>query len=65
MGADNGVSELQAGKTFWQQEWVGLKQFERLFTDQRFLRVIRNTIVMSSMNLFIGTAVAILFTSSQ
>ena len=60
-GLTMAFQNFKPGKTFWQQEWVGLKQFERLFTDQRFLRVIRNTIVMSSMNLFIGTAVAIIF----
>lgn len=59
-GLTMAFQNFKPGKTFLEQKWIGIKNFERLFTDERFLRVIRNTIVMSSMNLFIGTAVAIL-----
>jgi len=42
------------------QEWVGWKNFGILFKDERFLRVIRNTICMSSLNLIFSFLFAIL-----
>lgn len=39
--------------------WVGLLHFKRLFSDDSFLRVIRNTLAMSSLNLVFGTIAAI------
>ncbi|GLX68864.1 ABC transporter permease [Paenibacillus glycanilyticus] len=48
-------------KTFAQQEWVGLKQFKFLFTDDGFLRVLRNTIGMSAINMVLGFVTAIIF----
>lgn len=46
------------GKT--EQSWVGFKNFEILFTDEAFLRVIRNTLCMSIINLIAGFFFAIL-----
>ncbi|WP_336785204.1 ABC transporter permease [Paenibacillus sp. MMO-177] len=48
-------------KSFGQQEWVGLKQFKFLFTDDGFLRVLRNTIGMSAINMVLGFVTAIIF----
>lgn len=48
-------------KSFAQQEWVGLKQFKFLFTDDGFLRVLRNTIGMSAINMILGFVTAIIF----
>jgi ABC-type polysaccharide transport system, permease component len=48
-------------KSFAQQEWVGLKQFKFLFTDDGFLRVLRNTIGMSAINMVLGFVTAIIF----
>jgi putative aldouronate transport system permease protein len=42
------------------QVWVGLKHFKSLFTDEGFLRVLRNTICMSVINLSFGFIFAIL-----
>lgn len=47
------------GKSIFNQEWVGLDQFKMLFTDQAFFNVLRNTIVMSSINLVLGFITAI------
>jgi putative aldouronate transport system permease protein len=44
---------------FWDQEWVGLQHFRFLFEDERFLRVLRNTLAMSGINLVLGFATAI------
>lgn len=43
----------------WDQTWVGFKHFEFLFGDERFLRVLRNTLAMSSINLVFGFLTAI------
>lgn len=42
------------------QRWVGFKQFEILFTDEAFFRVMRNTLCMSIINLVLTFAFAIL-----
>jgi putative aldouronate transport system permease protein len=48
-------------RTFWEQEWIGFKHFQRLFTDPNFYRVIRNTLAMSLINLALGFITAIAF----
>jgi len=48
-------------KSFTQQEWVGLKYFKFLLTDDAFLNVLRNTIAMSVINMVLGFATAIIF----
>ena len=40
-------------------EWVGFRHFERLFTDERFFRVMKNTLAMSFINLILGFVCAI------
>ena len=47
--------------SMFNQEWVGFKQFHTLFADQNFLRVLRNTIAMSLINLILGFATSIGF----
>ncbi|MBP1916013.1 putative aldouronate transport system permease protein [Lederbergia galactosidilyticus] len=44
---------------FSEQEWVGLKHFLFLFTDERFLGVLRNTLAQSLINLVLGFVTAI------
>ncbi|MDR3284399.1 MAG: ABC transporter permease subunit [Treponema sp.] len=46
---------------FFQQEWAGLRWFTFLFTDPAFLRVLRNTIAMSFINMAMGYITAIVF----
>ncbi|MGQ8872565.1 ABC transporter permease [Paenibacillus sp. TSA_86.1] len=48
-------------KKFTQQEWVGLKHFKFLLTDDAFLNVLRNTIAMSLINMILGFVTAIVF----
>ncbi len=45
----------------WEQEWVGLKYFIEVLTDERFWRAFRNTIAMSTMGLVAGYTVPIIF----
>ena len=51
--------DFKPAKSFWEQEWVGFKHFAFLFNDDRFLLVLRNTIVMSLINLVLGFTTAI------
>jgi len=46
-------------RTFSQQEWVGLKWFISLFTEPGFMRVLRNTLAMSIINMVLGYVSAI------
>lgn len=52
---------FKPAKSYFDQEWVGFKQFIFLFTDSNFLNVFRNTVAMSVMNLFFGTLFSIVF----
>lgn len=47
--------------SFFEQEWVGFRFFNVLFTDERFIRAIVNTLGMSIINLVLGFVTAILF----
>lgn len=51
--------KFRPAKDLFDQEWVGWKNFHFLFSDDSFIRVIRNTIVMSSINLVLGFVTAI------
>lgn len=44
---------------FLRQQWVGFKWFAFLFTDDNFIRVLRNTLAMSFINLVLGYISAI------
>jgi putative aldouronate transport system permease protein len=49
------------GVSLFNQTWVGLDQFKELFGEQDFLRVLRNTIAMSLVNLVLSFVTAIGF----
>lgn len=51
--------KFRPAKDLFDQEWVGWKNFHFLFSDDSFYRVLRNTIVMSSINLVLGFVTAI------
>jgi putative aldouronate transport system permease protein len=48
-------------KSFFQQEWVGMRWFKFLFSTPEFLRVLRNTLAMSLINMALGYVTAIVF----
>lgn len=48
-------------KGLFHSEFVGMDKFHRLFSDDTFLRVIRNTLAMGVINLVVTFAMAILF----
>lgn len=52
--------KYRPAKSFSEQEWVGTTNFKMLFVDENFYRVLRNTIVMSSIKLVLGFVTAIL-----
>ena len=48
-------------RAFLEQEWAGLTWFKFLFSDPGFLRVLRNTLAMSVINMALGYVSAITF----
>lgn len=51
--------DFKPARSFSEQEWVGFKHFAFLFTDDRFLGVLRNTLAQSLINLVLGFVTAI------
>lgn len=51
--------DYKLGKGAFEQKWAGLKHFNLLFLDERFFRVLRNTLAMSTINLILGFTTAI------
>lgn len=47
------------GRSIFNQKWVGFDNFEFLFTDDSFIRVLRNTISMSCINIVLSFVTAI------
>jgi putative aldouronate transport system permease protein len=43
-----------------ESEWVGLKQFERLFANQNFDQIIRNNVIISLLKILIGFPVPVM-----
>ena len=52
---------FKPAKSFFMQEWVGLKWFKFLFSDPVFIRTVRNTLMMSVINTSLGFISAIGF----
>lgn len=51
--------DFKPARKLLDQQWVGLKHFRFLFQDEHFLRVMRNTLAMSFINLVLGFVTAI------
>jgi len=49
-----GFQDYNLFKGFFDSPWVGFKHFSAFFNDSDFFRVMRNTIVISFLKLFIG-----------
>jgi putative aldouronate transport system permease protein len=53
--------QYKPGLPIFEQKWVGFAQFDFLFNDAAFLRVLRNTIAMSLISLVLSFVTAIGF----
>lgn len=51
--------DYKYGKSVFDQKWVGLKYFARLFDSPDFYLALRNTLAMSTINLVLGFVTAI------
>ncbi|KYG35342.1 ABC transporter permease [Alkalihalobacillus trypoxylicola] len=51
--------DFKPARAFSEQEWIGFDHFVFLFTDARFMEVMRNTLAMSFINLILGFVTAI------
>jgi len=47
--------------SFSEQQWVGFEHFVRLFSDDKFYQVLRNTLAMSFLGLIAGFTIPIIF----
>ncbi|MBN2618002.1 MAG: sugar ABC transporter permease [Spirochaetales bacterium] len=55
---------FKLGRTFFEQEWVGLANFIQILSDKQFYLVLRNTLAMSVMGLIAGFTIPIIFAVS-
>ena len=46
--------DFKLGLGVWDSPWVGMANFERLFSDDQSLRVLRNTVIISVLKLLVG-----------
>ena len=53
--------EYRITKTIWECPWVGLEHFEDFFSSIYFLRTLKNTLVISCLNLIFGFPAPIIF----
>ena len=60
VGWSMAFQNYKPAKGLFDQQWVGLDKFKFLFSDSVFLHDIRNTLVMSVINLALGFITAIL-----
>jgi len=51
--------KYRLGRDLFDQAWVGLDNFKFLFKEEQFYLVLRNTLVMSTINLVLGFVTAI------
>lgn len=56
--------DFRLGRTFFEQEWVGLKNFIEILVDKQFYKVLRNTLAMSLMGLVSGFTIPVIFAVS-
>ena len=61
MGWTMAFQKYKPALGMFEQEWVGLANFKQLFSDSSFIRVIRNTISMSIINLSLSFFFSITF----
>ena len=61
MGWTMAFQKYKPALGMFEQEWVGLDNFKMLFSDSSFIRVIRNTISMSIINLSLSFFFSITF----
>jgi len=52
---------FRPARGIFDQEWAGLRWFKFLFGDPGFMRVLRNTLAMSMINMALGYVTAIVF----
>jgi putative aldouronate transport system permease protein len=52
---------FKATKGIFRSEWVGFVQFERLFSNENFFKLIRNTVVIALGKILIKMIVAVAF----
>lgn len=54
--------DFKMARGIWESDWIGFKQFQKVFTDPNFSRVLLNTIKISLLTLITSFPVTIIFT---
>lgn len=54
--------DFKMARGIWGSDWIGFKQFQKVFTDPNFSRVLLNTIKISLLSLITSFPVTIAFT---
>jgi putative aldouronate transport system permease protein len=53
--------KYRPGRNIFEQQWVGLENFAKLFTDDRFYLALKNTLGMSLLGFAVGFTMPIIF----
>ena len=54
--------DFKMARGIWESDWIGFKQFQKVFTDPNFSRVLLNTVKISLLSLITSFPVTIIFT---
>jgi len=60
-GIQIAFKKFNAVAGIWGSKWIGLKNFQRMFNENTFLNVLRNTLWISGLKLFISFPCGVIF----
>ncbi len=64
-GAQIAFRDFLPGKSIWGSEWVGFANFVRFFDSPLFLRLLKNTFILSAYSLIVGFPIPIIVALSM
>ncbi|MDR6553894.1 ABC transporter permease subunit [Paenibacillus qinlingensis] len=60
-GISIAFQEYNPFQGFWKSDWVGIEHFQRLFEEQQFLLLLKNTLLLNLLDIFVFFPAPILF----
>ncbi len=64
-GAQIAFRDFLPGRTIWGSEWVGFTNFVRFFESPLFIRLLKNTLILSAYSLVVGFPIPIIVALSM
>ena len=64
-GAQIAFRDFLPGRTIWGSEWVGFTNFVRFFESPLFIRLLKNTFILSAYSLVVGFPIPIIVALSM